>query len=76
MHVHVIHDLGEADLIRAYAPLTAACGRELKRAHEVRRPESEADFCAGCLSWTRRNRYQNYRCAVEISARGAGPGGA
>ena len=69
MHVHVIHDLGEADLVRPYAPLTAACGRELKAAHEVARPREEGDFCEACLSWARRNRYQNYRCAVEMRAR-------
>ena len=68
MLVHVIHDLGQEDLVKPYGPLTAACGRELKRAHEVARPETDSDFCEGCLSWARRNRYQNYRCAVEMRA--------
>ncbi len=63
-------------MVRAYAPLTAACGRELKAAHEVARPESEADFCEGCLSWARRNRYQDYRCAVEVRAKRDASGGA
>ena len=62
--------------MKPYAPLTAACGRELKAAHEVTRPESEADFCEGCHSWARRNRYQNYRCAVEMRPRAGGGGGA
>ncbi|HEV3467776.1 MAG TPA: hypothetical protein VG148_00535 [Pyrinomonadaceae bacterium] len=69
MWVHAIHDLGQEDLIRPYAPVTAACGRELKAAHEVVRPESEADLCEGCLSWSKRNRYQNFRCAVEMRPR-------
>jgi len=56
-------------LVRPYAPLTAVCGRELKSAHEVARPESDGDFCEGCLSWTKRNRYQNFRCAVEMRPR-------
>lgn len=72
MYIHIIHDLGQADLVKPYAPLTAACGRELKSAHEVARPETEADFCEGCLSWARRNRFQNYRCAVEMGARSSG----
>ena len=76
MYIHVVHDLGQEDLIKAYARLTAACGRELRAAHEVARPESEADFCEDCLSWARRNRYQNYRCAVEVRARGGSPAGA
>ncbi len=74
MYVHVIHDLGQADLVTAYAPLKAACGRELKAAHEVVRPESDGDFCEDCLSWTKRNKFQNYRCAVELRSRG--PAGA
>jgi hypothetical protein len=75
MYVHVVHDLGQAGLVEAYAPLTAACGREMKAAHEVARPESEADFCEGCLSWMKRNRYQNFRCAVEMRARGGAGSG-
>lgn len=75
MYVHVVHDLGQADLVKPYATLTAACGRELRAAHGVARPESEADFCEGCLSWARRNRYQNYRCAVEVRSRPAGRSG-
>jgi hypothetical protein len=67
MHVHVVHDLGQEQLIKPHAPLTAACGRELREAHEVARPETEQDFCADCLSWTRRNKYQNFRCAVDLS---------
>ena len=69
MYVHVIHDLGQEEPVRPYAPLRAACGRELRAAHEVARPESEADFCEGCLSWSKRNRYQNFRCAVEMRPR-------
>jgi len=77
MYVHVVHDLGQEQLVRPYAPLAAACGRELKAAHEVVRPESDADFCEGCLSWSRRNRYQNQRCVVELHPRrGAVRGGA
>ena len=72
MHVHVIHDLGQEELVKPYAALTAVCGAELKAAHEVLRPEAEADICELCRSWLRRNRYQNYRCAVEMSARGGG----
>ncbi len=69
MYVHVVHDLGQEDLIRPYAPLVAVCGRELKAAHEVVRTESEGDFCEDCLSWSKRNRYQNFRCAVEMRPR-------
>ena len=66
MHVHVVHDLGQEPLIKPHAPASAACGRELREAHEVVRPESEQDFCPDCLSWTRRNKFQNYRCAVDL----------
>jgi hypothetical protein len=69
MYVHVIHDLGQEQLVAPYAPLTAVCGRELRAAHEVVRPEADADFCEGCLSWSKRNRYQNFRCAVEMRPR-------
>jgi hypothetical protein len=67
MHVHVVQDLGQEELIKAHAPLKAACGRGLGEAHEVARPESEQDFCPDCLSWTRRNKFQNFRCAVDLS---------
>ena len=71
MSVHFIHDLGQDDLIKPYAPLAAVCGAELREAHEVVAPESEADVCAECLSWSKRNKYQNRRCAVEMSAAAA-----
>ena len=77
MAVHFIHDLGQASLVRPYAPSEAVCGQELREAHEIVAPESEADVCPECLSWARRNRYQNRRCAVEMSgARGAAEAGA
>jgi ribosome-binding protein aMBF1 (putative translation factor) len=69
MSVHFIHDLGQDSLIKPYAPVAAVCGHELKEAHEVSSPESEADVCPDCLSWSKRNKYQNRRCAVEMSAR-------
>lgn len=69
MSVHFIHDLGQELLIKPYAPVAAVCGRELREAHEVSAPESEGDVCPECLSWSRRNKYQNRRCAVEMSAR-------
>ena len=68
MPVHFIHDLGQESLIKPFAPAEAVCGAELKEAHEIVAPESEADVCPECLSWSRRNRYQNRRCAVEMSA--------
>jgi ribosome-binding protein aMBF1 (putative translation factor) len=70
MPVHLIHDLGQEQLITPFARAEAVCGRELSEAHEVLRPESDTDVCPECLSWSRRNRYQNARCAVEMSARG------
>jgi hypothetical protein len=68
MSVHFIHDLGQEALIKPYAPLGAVCGYEFREAHEVSAPESEGDVCPECLSWSRRNRYQDHRCAVEMSA--------
>jgi ribosome-binding protein aMBF1 (putative translation factor) len=68
MAVHFIHDLGQDSLIKPYAPVGAVCGVELREAHEVVAPESEADVCPECLSWSRRNKYQDRRCAVEMSA--------
>ncbi len=75
MAVHFVHDLGQESLVKPYAPLEAVCGAELREAHEVSAPESERDVCPECLSWSRRNRYQNRRCAVEMSARPAVEGG-
>jgi len=74
MSVHFIHDLGQESLVKPYAPAEAVCGAELKEAHEVAAPDSEGDVCPECLSWSRRNRYQNRRCAVEMGARAAGEG--
>ena len=71
MPVHFINDLGQDSLIKPFAPIEAVCGHELKEAHEIAAPESDADVCPACLSWSRRNRYQNRRCAVEMSARRA-----
>ena len=71
MSVHFIHDLGQESLIKPYAPVGAVCGVELREAHEVVAPESEADVCPECLAWSRRNRYQDRRCAVEMSAAAA-----
>jgi hypothetical protein len=68
MPVHFIHDLGQESLIKPYAPVEAVCGVELREAHEVAAPESEEDVCSECLSWSRRNRFQDRRCAVEMSA--------
>ncbi|HEX8335408.1 MAG TPA: hypothetical protein VF621_01680 [Pyrinomonadaceae bacterium] len=68
MSVHFIHDPGLDSLIEPYAPAGAVCGVELREAHKIVAPESEADVCPGCLSWARRNRYQDRRCAVEMSA--------
>ncbi len=58
-------------MIKPFAPASAVCGAELSEAHEIVRPESDADVCADCLKWSRRNRYQNVRCAVEMSAVGS-----
>ena len=69
MSVHFIHDLSDESSIKPYAPVAAVCGNELKEAPEIVAPESDADVCAECLSWSRRNRYQDRRCAVEMSAR-------
>jgi ribosome-binding protein aMBF1 (putative translation factor) len=69
MSVHFINDLGQDSLIKPFAPIEAVCGHELREAHEIAAPESDADVCPECLSWSRRNRYQNRRCAVEMSAR-------
>ena len=74
MAVHFFHDLGEEPLIRPFAPAVAVCGRSLREAHEVVRPDSDGDVCPDCLSWSRRNRYQNFRCAVEMSAAESRPG--
>lgn len=68
MPVHFIHELGEESQIKPYAKAEAVCGRELKEAHEIVAPESDVDVCPECLSWSKRNRYQNRRCAVEMSA--------
>ena len=68
MSVHFIHDLGQDSLIEPYARAAAVCGHELGEAYEVAAPESDADVCPECLSWARRNRYQDRRCAVEMSA--------
>lgn len=72
MAVHYVHDLGQESSIRPYAPAGAVCGAELREAHEIVAPESEADVCPGCLSWARRNRYQDRRCAVEMGSAAAG----
>jgi ribosome-binding protein aMBF1 (putative translation factor) len=68
MAVHFIHDLGQDSQIKPYAPVAAVCGHELREAHEIVAPEADADVCQECLSWSKRNRYQNRRCAVEMSA--------
>ncbi len=71
MSVHFIHDLEQDSLIKPYAPAEAVCGHELREAHEIAAPDSDADVCPDCLSWSKRNRYRNRRCAVEMSARRA-----
>ncbi|MBV9926453.1 MAG: hypothetical protein JOZ96_15650 [Acidobacteria bacterium] len=76
MSVHFIHDLGQDELIKAYAAAGAVCGYEFREAHEVVAPESDSDVCTECLSWARRNRFQNRRCAVEMSAAGQPGAGA
>jgi ribosome-binding protein aMBF1 (putative translation factor) len=75
MSVHFIHDLGEDSSIKPYAAVEAVCGRELAEAHEIVAPEADADVCPDCLSWSKRNKYQNRRCAVEMSARPEERGG-
>ena len=70
MAVHYIHDLKQESLIKPYAPVGAVCGVELREAHEIVAPESVADVCPECLSWSKRNKFQNRRCAVEMSAAG------
>ena len=60
-------------MVTPFAAATAVCGSRLREAHEVVRPESDADVCADCLSWARRNRYQSFRCAVEMSAEESRP---
>ncbi|MCA1621959.1 MAG: hypothetical protein LC795_22330 [Acidobacteria bacterium] len=75
MAVHFIHDLKQESLIRPYAPVGAVCGAALREAHEIVAPETEADVCPECLSWAKRNTYQDRRCAVEMSAAGARPAG-
>ena len=72
MDVHMIHDLGEEELIKPYEPVTAACGERLRRAHEVKRPDSDDLICPRCLSISRRNKYQNYRCALDMRTAAAG----
>ena len=67
MSVHFIHDLGPETFIKPFRPVGAVCGRELREAHEIVAPESEADVCPECLTWAKRNRYQDRRCAVEMS---------
>ena len=71
MSVHFIHDLGQESLIKPYSTVEAVCGVELREAHEIVAPEAEGDVCPECLSWARRNRFQNRRCAVEMG--GAAP---
>jgi len=68
MRSHFIHDLGQERLVAPFAPVEAVCGRRLREAHEVVRPESDADICPECLTWSKRNKFQNFRCAVEMSA--------
>ena len=75
MSVHFIHDYGQDSSIKPYAPAEAVCGGVLREAHEVSAPEGDADVCPECLTWSRRNRYQNRRCAVEMSARPASGAG-
>jgi hypothetical protein len=69
MAVHFIHDLGQETLIKPYAPIEAVCGSVLSEAHEIVDPEGDGEVCPECLSWSKRNKYQNRRSAVEMSAR-------
>jgi hypothetical protein len=71
MPVHLIHDLNQEQSIVPFNSAAAVCGIELKEAHEIVRPDADSEICAGCLSWSRRNRYKSVRCAVEMSAAGA-----
>ena len=71
MAVHFIHDLGQESLIKPYARVEAVCGSVLTEAHEIVAPESDGDVCPECLTWSKRNKYQSRRCAVEMSARTA-----
>ena len=71
MSVHYVHDLGQESLVKPYAPLEAVCGMELREAHEVLAPESDGDVCPECLSWSKRNRYQDRRAAVEMAGAAA-----
>jgi hypothetical protein len=66
MHAHLIHDLGQEPLIERHARVTAECGKVLREAHEVKRPEGY-DICPQCYTVELRNRYQNFRYAVELS---------
>jgi hypothetical protein len=68
MAVHFIHDLGQESLVKPYAAAEAVCGAELREAHEIVAPETDGDVCPECLSWAKRNKFQNRRCAVEMSA--------
>jgi hypothetical protein len=68
MSVHLIHDLSQEQLIVPFRPAKAVCGLELVEAHEVVRPDADIEICAECLLWSKRNRYQNTRCAVEMRA--------
>jgi hypothetical protein len=74
MSVHFIHDLGQGSEVKPYARAEAVCGHELSEAHEIVAPESDGDVCPECLSWSKRNKYQNRRCAVEMSASVAASG--
>jgi ribosome-binding protein aMBF1 (putative translation factor) len=71
MAVHFVQDPGYESALKPFAPVEAVCGRALTEAHEIVRPESDAEVCPDCLSWSKRNRYQNQRCAVEMSATAA-----
>ena len=75
MAVHFIHDLGQDSSVKPYAPAEAVCGAVLREAHEIVAPESEAEVCPGCLSWSKRTRYQDRRAAVEMAGAAAGPVG-
>lgn len=66
MPVHFVQDLGPESLVKPYATARTVCGQELREAHEIVRPESDADICTDCLSWSKRNRYQDKRCVVEM----------
>ncbi|HEX8719647.1 MAG TPA: hypothetical protein VF736_03310 [Pyrinomonadaceae bacterium] len=74
MAVHFIHDVGQDSAVSPYAPAAAVCGYEFREAHEIVAPEAEADVCPACLSWSKRNRYQNRRAAVEMAGAAAASG--